>query len=403
VPELIRKIKLDHQILFFMGFIYYLVIPPIIGSFGFFADYPGMSSWFSDYNEINSTKLIVYYCIIFFYLVAFNCGSFFVSFIQKVRQHNQHYKVCLNLNCLSVPILIAILFIALKNSELLFTGYSESYDSSVLGPLTTLTMLQTYIVIHHYVSHSTKTASYLISLITLLIASTILMGFGSRMYVLIPILAFVIYRINFSDNTISLYKYLFLGVAILFSMLAIGAWRIGADFDPAFLAYLFFAEPTFTWWSASTFLANNDLLPFALPTNFMSSVLNFAPGFLFNNKSDYLVNLNTVYSFSAPLGAESIFLSVQGNFGYLYGICYMFLLGFYFGTVKVLSNNNVFLKTYYVLICAVLPFQFFRDPFSVINKQLFWNMLLLPALLYTASFCWHMATKSYCSNRRSGT
>lgn len=395
MPKLMRKIRLDHQILFFLGFIYYLVIPPIIGSFELFADYPGMSSWLSDFNEIAPIKLTTYFVIIFFYFVFFNLGSFVVFIVRRVKLDHSGDQTPLNLDYLSIPIVLAILFIALNNRESLFSGYSESYDSSVLGPLTTLAMLQTYIVTYHYVSNSAKSVLHAFSLMTLLIASTILMGLGSRMYVLIPVLALVFYKINFSDRSTSLYKYITLGIGLLLGMLAIGAWRIGAVFDPGFFAYLFFAEPTFTWWSASTFLANNDLTPIALPANFLSSVLNFAPGFLFENKSDYIISLNNVYNFSAPLGAESIFLSVQGNFGYVCGICYMFFLGYYFGMVKKVSYNNTFIKTYYILICALLPFQFFRDPFSVINKQLLWNMLLLPALLYTVSFCWRRITKIY--------
>ncbi|HEY3309432.1 MAG TPA: hypothetical protein VGJ93_13340 [Desulfuromonadaceae bacterium] len=393
--NLIRKIKLDHHILFLLGFVYYLVIPPMIGSFEFLADYPGMSRWIADFNEITVSKLVTYFCVIFSYLISFIFGSFFIVFIRGSRRLSTQRNIRLNLNYFSILIFIAILIIVIKHHAILFTGYNELYDISVLGPLTTLSILQTYIVLYHHVSNSAKSILYTVSLITLFIICTIIMGLGSRMYVLIPIIALLIFKSTFSDNTISLGKYITLGVVILISMLTIGAWRIGATFDPGFYSYLFFAEPIFTWWSASTFLANNDLAPIALPTNFISSVLNFAPSFLFENKSDYLLDLHSVYSYNAPFGADSIFVSVQGNFGYVYGICYMFLIGLYFSVIKVLSGHSSFLKTYYILICAVLPFQFFRDSFSIINKQLFWNMLILPVLLYTISFCWNRASRAY--------
>lgn len=392
-----RRPKINHGVLFLLGFIYYLIVPPLIGTFEFISDYPGMPNWIADFSDINWSKIMMYCIIVLTYLISFFAGSLFINLVQKrVVYQPQPTRKHLNISGYTIPIFILIVFIAVINREYLFTGYSEqSAEFSVLGPLTTLTMVQTYIVIYQHISNLAKGKLYLLSLITLIFASIILMGLGSRMYVLIPILASIIFKINYSEDRTSLTKFFFLGIGILLAMLAVGAWRIGVSFDPGFYLYLFFAEPTFTWWSASTFLSNNDLSAFSFPVSFGSSIINFIPSIFFENKSDYIINLNTIYNYRAPLGAESLFVSVQGNFGYVYGFCYIFLIGFYYSLIRVLSVRNVFYKTYYVLICAVLPFQFFRDPFSVINKQIFWNMFLIPMMLYTIAFFLRRLIKSY--------
>jgi len=38
---------------------------------------------------------------------------------------------------------------------------------------------------------------------------------------------------------------------------------------------------------------------------------------------------------------------------------------------------------YYIGVVSILPFQFFRDNFAIINKQIFWNMLIVPFVILT--------------------
>jgi hypothetical protein len=137
----------------------------------------------------------------------------------------------------------------------------------------------------------------------------------------------------------------------------------------------------FTWWSAATYLANNNLLLIEFPINYLQSFANFIPTFVYPEKSNLITSARDLYNYSSPKGADSIFVSVSANFGVVGGAVFFGFLGFYYSTVARFSKSNRFALVYYVLIVSLLPFQFFRDNFSIVNKQLFWNFLLIPAFL----------------------
>jgi hypothetical protein len=167
----------------------------------------------------------------------------------------------------------------------------------------------------------------------------------------------------------------------LLAFAMIGSWRVGADTSFRFLAYIFVAEPIFTWWSTATYLANNELQFVDIPINYFQSFVNFIPTFILPEKSNLIINTRDLYNYSAPLGADSIFVSISANFGVAGGAFFLGILGFYYSVVARISKINKFAFVYYILISSILPFQFFRDNFAIVNKQIFWNFLLIPALL----------------------
>ena len=87
------------------------------------------------------------------------------------------------------------------------------------------------------------------------------------------------------------------------------------------------------------------------------------------------------YVYQNPLGADSVWSTFVINFGSVGSFFFIFCTGFMLNFLRHLSENNRFWAAYYILVCGMLPFQFFRDGFYIINKQLFFNFLLLPALI----------------------
>jgi hypothetical protein len=124
-------------------------------------------------------------------------------------------------------------------------------------------------------------------------------------------------------------------------------------------------------------LASNSIDAVQIPHNFISSFYNFIPGFLYE-KSAELVSLHRDFNYSAPLGADSLFVNIVGNFGYIFGCVYFLGLGLFLSWIYDRSRSSVWWLTYYLAICSVIPFQFFRDGFFIINKMIYWNMLAVP-------------------------
>jgi hypothetical protein len=48
-------------------------------------------------------------------------------------------------------------------------------------------------------------------------------------------------------------------------------------------------------------------------------------------------------------------------------------------TMIFFRTNNKFVFIYYIAYCAVIPFQFFRDAFYIVNKNIFFTFLVFPA------------------------
>ncbi|MBI3883103.1 MAG: hypothetical protein HY305_02520 [Sphingobacteriales bacterium] len=87
------------------------------------------------------------------------------------------------------------------------------------------------------------------------------------------------------------------------------------------------------------------------------------------------------YFYLSPLGADSIWSTYVINFGAIGACIFMFITGFLLNFLRSLSESSRFWAAYYILICSTLPFQFFRDGFYIINKQLFFNFLLFPIFI----------------------
>ena len=371
-----------HILFFIFGFIYYLIIPIAIGSFEVMIDMPGMISWQDTFNSAQ-TNLPNYFFIITAFFIAFLSGSslrynIFLGRRKTVNLSEKNKKIDLRITAL-IFLFIVLYFIA-NNLGLLFTGY-ETYDLVLLGAMATINSVSTVLLIYVLLNSKVSNLQSWLFFISIIFCSVFLIGLGSRMYVLIPIIAIATYkfyyaRVRWKGNIFYLYFAL-----VIILLLMIGTLRIGEHLTLDFLAYLLFAEPTYTWWSTGSFLSLNQLLALDFPSNYISSFLNFLPNFLIDDKQSLIQLIRDKYFYISPLGADSIFVSIQGNFGWFLGFFFMLLVGFFYASIETLSKRSNFFMAYYIGIVSVLPFQFFRDGFGILNKQLFWNMLIVPAML----------------------
>ena len=216
---------------------------------------------------------------------------------------------------------------------------------------------------------------------SLSICSVVMIGLGARMYVLLLIISFAMYYLKYKNIVFNM-KYIIFMLLMFFLILMIGVVRVGLDLNFENLMYILFAEPMFTWWSAQTYIYSNDIISLAAnPDGYITSFYNFIPSYIFENKSEFIISISEYANFSSPLGATSLIVSLLGNFGILFSMVFIFFIGFYFSQVNNYSYKSSFIRIYYILICSLLPFQFFRDGFEILNKQIYWNMLITPMFI----------------------
>ena len=362
-----------HNYLFVFGFIYYMIIPLLIVKYGLLADYPAI-------HLLDEYSLSRFFNV---YLIC--CTIVFISFLAGSRIGARSWKrkdVCAKEYLLGkplidrfiIPIAIVGLFVAFKNRSALFQGYLAGYDTSLVGAMATIMISAMFWLIYEFVAYK-RPSKVVVG--TVLIFAVILLGLGSRMYVVIPVLAGMLYLVEY--KVIRLRTILFCAFLFAVFVAAMGLIRFGNAINIEGLLYIGFAEPCLTWISAeSMFHYSESLNLFSFPHNFLTTFYNFVPSFIFPDKGQYIREIALPYD--QPLGATNLIVSLVSNFGIIGSGIFMFCFGYLLSSIRR-HYKSIFGVTFYICFCGVIPFQFFRDNFSIVNKVVVMNLLIVPFLL----------------------
>ena len=351
------------------------MLPPIILKSGLMEGMPGVQL-LESYN-IDDT---LYFKLVFILLFCFLAGGGIpLLFVKKTKVQKGTLSTIINaknLFFISLPLFIYGQSVIFKARNILFKGYLVEYDLDTLGPITTLNSIFIFCYLLCIQKDDRFKAYSKFFLFSIIEFSVILLGLGSRMYVLIPLIIFALYF--WDTNKIKPVKIIYVIFGILL-MLSIGIIRQGQTINLLSIFYIGAAEPLFTWISAISYLQYNPIQLFNIPYNFISSFINFIPSIILPNKGEFIYNIAQVYD--APLGAMSILTSLLDNFGFL-GSCFFLFFGSCILTIIRYNWNTTIGKTFYLCVCGIIPFQIFRDPFTVVNKMIFFNFLIWPIFLF---------------------
>lgn len=368
---------LYHIWLFLFGIIYYLIVPVLVIASRIWEDYPGIHILYSYYR---GEYMLGYLLLVLFVTIPFFVGAYLPIYYYRgiSRPIHQYIINSRGLLIISIPLLLYGQYVIFSNRANLFQGYQIEADAPYVGTLVTINMFFLFLFLYNKFGNYSKHTNIIITLI-LIELCVVVVSFGTRMYAMVTIVSILTYLLD--QKLVSLKKILlWLSIIIIF-LLAVGIWRLGGDTNISFEQMIFIgiAEPTFTWISAISMYDLNELPFIAIPSNFVSSFINFIPLSLFPNKSELISELSL--NFDAPLGATSVLLSLLSNFGIIGSAIAIFCLGFLLSQVR-LHWKTAFGQTYYYCICGLIPFQLFRDEFGIVNKQLFSNFLLFPILIF---------------------
>jgi hypothetical protein len=280
---------------------------------------------------------------------------------------------------LLLPVLI--LFAYLSRSA--FTTAYTLEATDVKGKLATILVIFNFLLLYQLTGK--RKISYLL-LAETLIAGGLMILAGGRLYTFQTIIILLIYKTSFAPRKWKIHHIIVIACCAFLLGTMTGMRRIGASFTLDKAAYSFFSEPIFTWISTSTFLTGNHIPWLNVPLNFLTSFFNLVPNSILPLKQ-FVVSTHQGYSFQTPLGAESVWSSIIINFGIIGSFLFMWITGFVLNLLRHLSEDSHFWAVYYIMVCAMLPFQFFRDGFYIVNKQLFFNFLLLPLLMLLILRC----------------
>jgi oligosaccharide repeat unit polymerase len=347
-----------------------------------FEGYPGVELYQGFFKRIPPQKLLLYTYITLSWLPAFYLGHFLFSVIKPVNKPLQKFAatpLSVSISYIGIILFIVLLLFAYLGRNSLFGGYA-TYDEAARGKLSTLLVLYNFLFIYQLVSVQKK--SFVI-ISGLLITAFLLLSMGGRMYVMQSFLIFLIFKTSFAAKRWSPGKIAGFALAGFVVASFIGLRRMGSNLNFEKALYSLFAEPVFTWFSASTYLISNDIPLINFPANFLTSFFNLIPNTIIELRPYIVSTGQMAKGYQSPLGADSLWTNIVINFGIIGSFVFVFITGFLLNMLRYLSTKSRFAATYYILVCGMLPFQLFRDGFYLLNKQLFFNFLFLPALLLT--------------------
>jgi oligosaccharide repeat unit polymerase len=375
-----KYFSIDHRILFFFGYVFYLFTPFVVGYSNLFKGFPGIELYKGFFNQIPDKKITSYLLISFSWLPAFYIGHFFFSLLKPYKIPLQKFpsNFCnKNINLIAVALFLALILFTIIGKNSLFGGYT-TYDTGARGKFSSLLIIFNFFLIYQLIS---KAQASLLLVSGCLITAFLLLSMGGRMYVFQTFIVLLIYKTSFAEKRWKPLQITVVAFAAFFIGSFSGIWRMGQSFNFSKASYSFLAEPVFTWFSTSTFLIANEIPVFNFPTNFITSFFNLIPN-TFISLQPYIVSTQDMgYTYQSPLGADSLWTTLIINFGIVGSFLFMLTTGFFLNFLRHNAEKTRFGAVYYIMVCGLLPFQFFRDGFYIINKQLFFNFLLLPAAI----------------------
>lgn len=370
-----KQKHLYHNYLFVFGFLYYLILPAFIGERRLLSIYPGMDTFYAYFP--NEKQMIVYYIMCIMLLASFLFGGYLALFFRRRVKYIEHPVQSMNLNKFILVLLIILdQYTILSNTHLLFTGYTEGYHVSILGELATMNGLFLFMLLYN---KETINHKFLHKLLLLLVLenSFVLLGFGSRMFVLIPFITCIVYFLD--KGNIKIMKFVMLLVTFFILCLIIGAVRGGGDLSFDAMLYIGFAEPLYTWVTAGSYLSYNEVALINYPSNFIGHAINSIPSILFPNKAQFMPDLHSLIYYVSPFGANSLITKLYGNFGMVATPVVALVGGFILTYLRY--NHNKYSSVLYYCCCGMIPFLLFRDLRSF-NKLLLSSFCIYPLFVH---------------------
>lgn len=368
----IRQSNASHVGMFMIGWFYYLAVPLAAGYFGLFR-YVDQAAPFADRFDVRSDRWYALGAYVLLLPLFYAAGSWAARRL-KVRLPGVAVSLLWPSRVL-LPIYALLLTIfAYQARELLFGGYLEGYDASLMGPMATVEM----VLLYQYIA--CKDAGLrrhsLLAGWLLLASSIVLLSMGGRIYVASAFAAVVFYRWRFVTLSVSARRFLMMWIVFApLALAVIGMVRLGS-FDIMTLGFFLFAEPLFTSISGISFMLDDRWNWLAFPGEFISSFVNVVPSSIWPNKVDHIVQLSDIYSsYESPFGAQSIIVSTIGNFGFVGGLMFVAAVGFFVGR-KALMASTPHSRALYCFLISILPFLFFRDPYQIQVKLVITGLLL---------------------------
>lgn len=361
------------------GFAFYCALPFAVYGFDLYEGGPGDTLWGRSFEVAYKNSFMV------LAIFSFWCGAFVSGGLMPALKFWRGLNSPLSpvvLRGSFVFLFLLWLFFVFQARDGLFSGYGGEYRPDLMGPLATVNLLATMVLlnIRQFSIFDWTKKTYLGLLV---VNCAILLSMGGRMYVMVSCICFFMQYINKHNKFVMRLRVLIFLFASIFALAMVGVWRLPVDFDWKIVWITALAEPVLTSISMGSYLDCGDLNFIQFPWNFLGSIANFIPSFFFSNKEDFLPGLDSDgHCLYSPFGATHVLAALLGNFGVIGSMVFLFLFAWFLKSLANVCTRGWWFNYY---ACGLLPFIFYRDGFLIFNKVLLGSGLLLAVIMVAAS------------------
>lgn len=399
-----QGLEFNHVFMFSIGFLFYWVLPILIGSLHFFSTDPRMHLWYGLFDAISQPILIAYLAICLGCYLSFYLGSEWIRWLLGGRPP-RYRKVFFYRRLLNVPLVVSTLIasgFAFTLRDGLFKGYTAGFDPTQPGALIRRgdsTLYGTFIAssvvllslaftnatkLHEDTNGATPFRKLILNPFFLIyfIFSILVLSLGGREYFLCSLfMVMIFYSVYFRRIALKTTLWVF---AVVFAATGLfGMIRLGNSVSLDQVAINVFTEPIYVAFPLIYFLDQGVFEVIRFPIFLMSNFINLIPFVLLPNKVDLMLNpADYGYVAFSPVGAENSFFSFMINFGVVGSMMALFAVGALLSYLKVWDKNLLF-RVNYIMLAGWLGFTFFREPFylSIVKTMFEFSFLETLALV----------------------
>lgn|GEM_PF-6551743 len=380
-----RQVEVGHREAFTLGFLWYAAMPMLLATIDIDLESPALRGWRAIATMMGparqQTELVWGVGI----WAAFIAGSLAAGRRPNPvpsplvdGAHPAAWRVVLLLT--GTAALAFALTWGVTNRGLLFTGYAATeFDDVVRGPLQGALLYTSVAAMIAWVRRRrVGRLPIVINGTAVLLLVLLSLSIGTRGATVLVAVAFIALASRLRDG-LPRAPLVGGGVAALASLAALAAWRLGSS-DIGFALLTPALESLYTYFSAATYLAFNDIPAISFPVPLLGAVGNLLPRALWPGKVDFLASLLAGVNMFAPLGATHLFASLLINFGWLGSLVAVFAAGA--GAERLSQSRRPACFAASALIVGMLAADVWRSPFSQsLIKTVLQGALLVPLLL----------------------
>lgn len=394
-------IEFNHVLMFSFGYVFYWILPIVVGSLHLFRADLRMHLWYGIYDQISLGTLILYLTICLTSYLGFYLGS---EWMRRWVRPAPYRRFFFYRSLLNIPLLlgtIAACAFAFLLRDGLFKGYVVGFDpthpQSLVGrgattlygsftasgvmllPLTLLYALKRHEDSDGRLTFRQSVLNHFFFIYFFF--AILILSLGGREWFLCSVFMLLIYRSIYFRPITRRAAFSVLGGIVCISGL-FGLVRLGNALSIEGAMMNIFLEPLWSGFSLIHFLAVNTFEVVRFPIFLLSNFLNLVPWILLPNKAFLMLDpADYGYVAFSPGGALNSFFSFMINFGVLGTIIVLFFTGAFLSYLRARDRNLLF-RVVYIMLSGWLGFTFFREPFPIsIVKTMFQFSFLEPVFV----------------------